>query len=263
MEFYNQTEPLTFEKVWASIQESNRYLTEKQAETDRLIKEHERYLTEKQAETDRLIKENERYLKELFAETDKKMQETDRIVKENALSLKETERFLKEQYAETKEGFAESRKLSDENAQRMKELQKELGGMGNSHGSFAEEYFFTAFENKQQNFFGERFDEIDKNLKPKNKDLKDEYDIVLYNCSSVAIIEVKWKAERKDIRQVLKKAETFKKLCSGYENYKIYLGFASLYCPAAVERECIGRGIAVIKQVGDAVVINDTNLKAF
>jgi hypothetical protein len=30
-----------------------------------------------------------------------------------------------------------------------------------------------------------------------------------------------------------------------------------------LEQECIEQGIAVIKQVGDKVVINDTNLKVF
>jgi hypothetical protein len=235
METYNQTEPLTFEKVWVSIQESNRYLTEKQAETDRLIKE------------------NERYLKGIFAENRLQMQETDR-------RMQETERIMKEQHAETERFLKEQSVEAD---LRMKAMQKELGGMGNSHGSFAEEYFFTAFENKQQCFFGEHYNKIEKNVKPVTKDLQDEYDIVMYNDSSIAIIEVKWKADKKNIPQVLKKAETFKQLCSGYENYKIYLGFASLYFPTAVERECIGRGIAVIKQVGDAVVINDTGLKAF
>jgi hypothetical protein len=30
-----------------------------------------------------------------------------------------------------------------------------------------------------------------------------------------------------------------------------------------LEQKCINEGIAVIKQVGDTVVINDTNLKAY
>ena len=37
--------PATFETVWASLQETDRILTEKFAETDRQRKENERYLT--------------------------------------------------------------------------------------------------------------------------------------------------------------------------------------------------------------------------
>jgi len=49
-------------------------------------------------------------------------------------------------------------------------------------------------------------------LKSRRQGLEDEYDIVLYNHASVAIIEVKYKAHTKDIPIVLKKAETFRLL---------------------------------------------------
>jgi len=192
----------TFESVWAAIQENNRYLTEK------------------------------------FAETDRQMQETDRQMKETDRQMKETDR-------------------------RMKELQKTLGGMANSHGSFAEEYFFNSFEDNEQNFFGEHFDEIRKHIYGKKKNIEDEYDIVLYNGVSVAIIEVKYKAHNDDVDKVLKKAETFRILFSDYKDFKIYLGLASMAFYPELEQECINQGIAIIKQVGDNVIINDAHLKVF
>jgi len=161
------------------------------------------------------------------------------------LAMQETDRQLKE------------------NALQMKELQKQMGSWANNHGSFAEEYFFNAFENGKKNFFGERFNEIEKNLIHHWKDLKDEYDIVLYNHSAVALIEVKYKAHKNDVEKVLKKAETFRILFPNYKDFKIYLGLASLSFYPELERECIAEGIAVIKQVGDTVVINDENLKVF
>ena len=144
-----------------------------------------------------------------------------------------------------------------------KELNKTLGGWANNHGSFAEEYFFNSFEKGKQNFFGEKFDEIDKNLKNYWQGLKDEYDIVMYNHTSVAIVEVKYKAHKNDVPAVLKKAETFRILFPHYKDFKIYLGLASMSFYPELEQECINEGIAVIKQVGDTVVINDTNLKVF
>jgi len=181
------------------------------------------------------------------------------ILKESAKSQEELRQSQKEIARMQKENEAKWEKSE----KRWNELSKQLGGWANNHGSFAEEYFFNSFENGKQNFFGEKFDEISKNLSSFWQGLKDEYDIVLYNHASVAIIEVKYKAHINDIPIVLKKAETFRILFPNYKDFKIYLGLASMSFYPELEQECINEGIAVIKQVGDAVVINDTNLKVF
>ena len=173
------------------------------------------------------------------------LQETDRIVKENALQMKETDRKM------------------EKTDRKMEKLQELLGSWSNNHGSFAEEYFFNSFDEGKQNFFGEHFNEIEKNLKVRKHDLRDEYDIVMYNDSYIAIVESKFKAHKNDIPKVLKKAETFRILCPDYKDFKIYLGLASMSFYEELEQECIAEGIAVIKQVGDTVVINDENLKVF
>jgi len=181
--------------------------------------------------------------------------------------FQEIQRYLKELHAENdrylKEKFAETDRQMKETDRRMKELQKTLGGMANSHGSFAEEYFFNSFEDNEQNFFGEHFDEIRKHIYGKKKNIEDEYDIVLYNGVSVVIIEVKYKAHKGDVDKVLKKAETFRILFSDYKDFKIYLGLASMVFYPELEQECINQGIAIIKQVGDNVIINDAHLKVF
>jgi hypothetical protein len=159
---------------------------------------------------------------------------------------------------------AQLQKESDKKwEKRMKKLEELTGSLANNQGSFAEEYFFNSFEDGKKNFFGEKFDVIEKNLKSFWQGLKDEYDIVMYNHASVALIEVKYKAHLNDIPTVLKKAETFRILFPNYKDFKIYLGLASLSFYPELEEECINQGIAVIKQVGDTVVINDTNLKTF
>jgi len=85
----------------------------------------------------------------------------------------------------------------------------------------------------------------------------------MYNHAAVAIIEVKYKAHVNDIPVVLKKAETFRILFPNYKDFKIYLGLASMSFYPELEEECINQGIAVIKQIGDTVVINDKHLKVF
>ena len=146
---------------------------------------------------------------------------------------------------------------------RMKKLEELTGSWANNQGSFAEEYFFNSFENGKQNFFGEHFDEIAKNIKNRWQGVEDEYDIVLYNHTAVALIEVKYKAHINNLPNVLKKAETFRILFPNYKDFKIYLGLASMSFYPELEQECISQGIAVVKQVGDTVVINDKYLKVF
>ena len=205
-----QNNTLTFESLMASIHESNRFLTERQAETDRI---------------------------------------------------------LSEKFAETRQLFQESKEKAEKNwenyERRMKKMEEQMGSWSNNHGSFAEEYFFNSFEYGQQNFFGEKFDEIRKHVHHVTQKLEDEYDIVLYNHTSVAIIEVKYKAHENDVKKTLKKAATFRILCPDYKDFKIYLGMASMSFYPEIEQLCAKEGIATIKQVDDTVVIQDEHLKVF
>jgi hypothetical protein len=71
---------LTFEKVWASLQETDRLLKEQTRETDRRLQETDRLLKEQARETDRRLQETDRLLKEQTRETDRQMKETDRKI---------------------------------------------------------------------------------------------------------------------------------------------------------------------------------------
>ena len=193
-------------------------------------------------------------------------------MQENARQQKKNERIFKKKFAEIHQLFKESdvkrEKEWERYEKRMKRMEEDMGSWSNNHGAFAEEYFFNSFDDGQQNFFGEQFDDIDKNLKPQpikvnGLKLKDEYDIVLYNHSSVAIIEVKFKAHENDVAKTMRKAETFRILCPDYKDFKIYLGLASMSFYPELEQLCTEHGIAIIKQVGDSVVINDAHLKVF
>ena len=185
------------------------------------------------------------------------MQENDRRLSEKFAKIAqmqaENERILTEKQAETDRIVKETSKNID----------KILGKWGNNLGSFAEEYFFNSFEKGEKNFFGKKFDEITKHLSLFWKGLQDEYDIVMYNDDAVAIIEVKFKAHINDIETVLKKAETFKILSPNHKDFKIFLGLASMSFYPELELACKEKGIAVIKQVGEKVVIIDEGLKAY
>ena len=199
------------------------------------------------------LQEFGRKMEESRADFDQRMRESDQRREE---SKAEFDLEMKKSRAE----FDQRKREADE---RIKKLEELIGSQARNHGSFAEEYFFNSFENGQQNFFGEKFDKIKKNLTNYWQGVEDEYDIVLFNHTSVALIEVKYKAHENDIPKVLKKAETYRIIFPNYKDFKIYLGLASMSFYPDLEQACIEQGIAVIKQVGDAVVINDSHLKIF
>ena len=217
----------TPESVWAALHD----LTQKQAETDRL-----------QKETDRLQKESDRQMRESRAEFDREIKEIGQL-------QKETDRQMRESRADYDE--------------RMKKFQKRMGSWEENHGKFAEEYFFNSFEKGEKNFFGEEFETIRKNITPIDVIKDDEYDILLINGKSVGIIEVKFRAHQDHIQKVIRKASTFRENFPKYANHKIYLGLAALSFHDGFEQDCDEQGIAIIKQVGDKVIINQDNIKVF
>ena len=162
-----------------------------------------------------------------------------------------------DEWKEIKQMFKETERF-------IKEISKQIGGISNSNGDVAEAYFINSF-GRHPHFAGQDYDSFIPNLLKKDKklNLQGEYDLVLYNCSSVAIIEIKYKAKKEDIEQIVKKADTFKKLFPEYKDYAIYLGLAGLSVEKAAEKEAIKQGVGIIKQVGKNMIINDAHLKVF
>ena len=182
-------------------------------------------------------------LRELIAsqkETNKQMKETDERQKETDKQMKETDRQIKE-------------------------LKEMIGGMGNSNGMFAEEFFFNAIDNGDKKLFGEQFDNCISSSKRYNKGnrLRSERDVLLINGNSVAIIEVKYKARKEDIQKLIEKLPVFKMLYPEYKSHRIYLGLAAMAFEKDVEEDTIKEGIAIVKQVGDTVFVCNENLKVF
>lgn len=167
---------------------------------------------------------------------------------------------LKELIASQKE----TDKQMKETDRQIKELKETINGISKSNGMFAEEYFLNSFENGKHTFFGEKFDEIIPNLKTGlNEKIKDEYDIVLVNGSFVGIIEVKYKGRLDDIPKIISKAQTFRVNYPKYQNHHIYLALATMIFNKRLEDECKKEGIAIVKQVGNTVVINEEYLKVY
>ena len=170
----------------------------------------------------------------------------------------ETDRILTERFAETDRQMAEtSRQIS--------RLEKQTGGITNNNGAFAEEYFINSLREGQMSFLGEKFDKLIKSaiMEDEHNRIRGELDIMLVNGKSVAIIEVKFRARDKHIDHIIKKVKYFRARFPEYKNHQLYLGLASMVFDENIEDMCKEHGIAIIKQVGDTVVIHDENLRRF
>jgi len=219
--------------------------------------EHE--MAASRAEYERRMKEADERRKEADELAERRMKEEDeRRKEENERRNEENERRN-----EDEKRRKEEKEQYERYERRLKRQEELTGSWGNNFGSFAEEYFFNSFIDEKQSFFGETFDSIRRNVKDLLQIIEDEYDIVMLNGTSAAIIESKFKAHENDIPKVKKKAETFKINYPVFANHRIYLGLASMSFYPELEEKCKQEGIAIVKQVGDTVVIYDENLKVF
>jgi len=203
-----------------------------------------------------------------FREADRQRKEAEaKFDRELASSRADFERQMAEYRAEAEKRNAEAEKIrlasNADYERRMKNLEKRYGSQSDNLGAFAEEYFFNSFEDGKKNFFGEEFDDIERNVKGLKQIVKDEYDNVMLNGTSVAIIETKFKAHVNDLPKVIKKAETLRINYPDFANHRIYLGLASMSFYDELEDECKKAGIAIVKQIGEKVVIADEHLKVF
>jgi len=181
-------------------------------------------------------------LKDLVASLAVAQAETDKQLKETAEQMKETDRQLKET----------DRKL--------KSIGIQLGNMSKNQGDVAEEYFVNSLKDTLQ-LANMNFDMLLKNVGLQTKNIRDEFDIILVNGESVAIIEVKYKVHPKDLEKLPTKIEHFK-LLPQYKDYKIYAGIAGFYVPDEVINEAQNQGYFVLQRKGDIIKSYTDNLKA-
>ena len=176
------------------------------------------------------------------------IQEISEQIKEYGKKNQKDSEEFKEQMKELRESQKETDRLVRENA-------KEIGGISKSNGAMAEEAIFNALE-REKTFAGIKFDYIGKNWKRHSKalNLKGEYDVLLENGDTIAIIETKYKVKKNDVSELLTdKVEKFRKLFPLYSNFKIILGVGGMSFEKEAIKEAENNGVGIIKVVGDTV----------
>jgi len=236
-----------FKEVWASIQE----LAERQKTTDRQIKA-----------TDRQIKENNNHLNSQISELRDSIRDTDRQIKEN-------NNHLNSQISELRESIRDTDRQMKETDNHLKEkfsdLKDYVGAIGRNNGDVAETYFYETIANTMK--IGELdFEIIEQNVKRKNrrKNMEGEYDIILTNSDSIAMVEIKYKLHPDDIEKIVNKTiPVFKKLFPEKKDYKLYIVVAGMTIPDESKKLAFKHGFFVLTQGGGTLNIEHDHVKAY
>jgi len=181
-----------------------------------------------------------------------------------------TDNELKEIFAklaisqvETNAKFDRTEAQIKETSESIKRVSETVGSITNNTGSITEEYFYNSMKAKPF-LGGVKYDTVDRNIKGNFSRVRDEFDIVMYNGDSIALIECKSKAHENDLTKLIeRKASNFKELFPYYKDYKIYLGLASFCFYDDLETMAKQNGVAILKQKGDVLVIEADNLKVY
>ena len=155
------------------------------------------------------------------------------------------------------ENLRESQKKTDEQMRKTEKavdkLAKAIGSHTNNVGDVTEEFFYRGLSKKKK-LGNITFDAVRRNV-----GLAKEYDIMMVNGDSVAVISVKYKLHENDVEKFLKEnLKEFKKYFPEFKNYKIHAGIASKFITEKQEEKIKNSGLFAITQSGkDVEVLND------
>ena len=105
------------------------------------------------------------------------------------------------------------------------------------------------------------FDTLLKNVGMQQKGIRDEFDILLVNGESVALIEVKYKVHPNILDKLPKKIAHLKQMPQ-YKAYKVYAGIAGFYIPDEVIEKANEQGYFVLQRKGDIIETYANHLRA-
>jgi len=234
----NNNPTFTFEMLMEAFKETREQINE--------LKEAQRVSAEEWKEVQRASAEEWKEAQRASAEEWKEWKEARRISAEEWKEWKEARRISAEKSEKEWAEIKEAQKRTD----------KQIGAIANSNGRMAEQMVFNSLERKMT-LAGIKFNRIELNKNGHNKELnlKGEYDIVMTNHTTVALIEAKHNVNKNDVYNLAKEEviENFRLLFPEYKNYKIMLAIGGASFEKNVEKEAKENGIGVIKVVGDKV----------
>jgi hypothetical protein len=136
----------------------------------------------------------------------------------------------------------------------------QLGGIANNQGDVAEEFFFRALD-RNPVIGGVKFDRVEQHILVGSRGRQTEFDLLLYNGNSLAIIEVKYKVHPKSLVQLTKQIERHRECFPEYSHYALYAGIAGMSIPSEISDEAHEKGYFVLHQQGDVLVADSSCMR--
>lgn len=269
----------TLDDIWRLFHETGRMIQElhasqqelqaSQKETDRKFQETDRQFKE----TDLKFQETARRFKETdlkFQETARRFDETDRKFKETDLKFEETDRRFKEtdlKFKETDRKFQETdRKLQEtdrlltakfqETDRLFKEVGKKIGDLGNRLGDFVQEMVRPAVVR----LFRERgvdVHEVHRNISVERGGESAEVDLLVVNDEEAVAVECKSRLSIEDVDEHLERLGKLKRLLPKYRDVRLMGAVAAMVMSDDAARYAYRRGLYVLAQSGDTVLIRN------
>ena len=186
-----------------------------------------------------------------LAKTDAQLAKTDAQLAKTDAQLAATDAQLAKTDAQLAKTDAQLGKVG----RKLDRLGELVGGISNNQGDIAEEFFYRSY--LKNPVLGQmRFDSVSRNLNNHKGSIQEEYDLVLINGDSLAVIEVKAKAHEKDLLvMVERKMPHFPILFREFSHYRRFAGIATLVANDALIARAEELGLFLITQQGDHQIV--------
>ena len=163
--------------------------------------------------------------------------------------------------AEAEARLARTEALVAETSRKVEKVSKMYGGMSTSQGDFAENFFTNSLQ-RTLSIGGIEFDSMSAPLLLGKKGKTREFDIVMVNGASVAIVEIKYKANLADLDQVAAQVKAYRERQPAHKDFAIYAGLASLSVNRSIVKAARERGFFVLQQVGETLEVTTEGMRA-
>jgi predicted ATP-grasp superfamily ATP-dependent carboligase len=185
---------------------------------------------------------------------------TDEALKELVASLAVESKKTDEQLKKTDEQLKRTDEQLEKLTRKVDRIGTLVGNIANNQGDVAEEYFVNSLRHRLK--IGEmEFDYLIPNYVIEGKKIRDEFDILLVNGESVAIIEVKYKVHPSDVEKLAGKIANLKRLPQ-YRGYRVYAGVAGFHVSDAARQRALERGYFVLQRRGKVVETYTAGMQA-
>jgi Holliday junction resolvase-like predicted endonuclease len=190
-----------------------------------------------------------------FAELRASQAKTEEILKSHTVALAAAQAKTDAQMAKTDAQMAK-------NDAKYASTLEMLTGITTSQGLVSEEFFYNTLADTLC-VAGIKYDSITSNIKHKVNGKWMEVDLLLENGSSLAIIEVKYRARNSNIEQLKNTIKNYREAFPQHKQFKIYAGIASFSIDEFVATQAHAQGFFILKRKGDLLEVDTQGMRSF